>query len=159
MKIMYCKNCGNEIADDADVCMKCGCFTNKPKIETEKAKDNLSPKSKMVGGFLGIFLGSLGVHNFYLGRKLQGFIQLAITILALVVLVIGAVNYYTGVMAIDPTLSEEVIIDLMALEFVELYVYSLVFCLMLFISGVWGLIEAIMIFCGKIKDKQGRDLS
>lgn len=38
-------------------------------------------KSKMAAGLLGIFLGSLGVHNFYLGYTGKGIAQLLITVL------------------------------------------------------------------------------
>jgi len=44
---------------------------------------NLNPnaKSKMAGGLLGIFLGSFGVHNFYLGYTGKAVAQLLITVL------------------------------------------------------------------------------
>ncbi|MDO5719448.1 MAG: NINE protein [Actinomycetaceae bacterium] len=42
-----------------------------------------SEKSKAVAGVLGILLGGLGIHNFYLGRTKIGAIQLAITLLSL----------------------------------------------------------------------------
>lgn len=38
-------------------------------------------KSKIAAGLLGIFLGSLGVHNFYLGHTGKGVAQLLITVL------------------------------------------------------------------------------
>ena len=37
-------------------------------------------KSKIAAGLLGIFLGSLGVHNFYLGRDARGGLQLGLTV-------------------------------------------------------------------------------
>lgn len=37
-------------------------------------------KSKVVCGLLGIFLGHLGIHRFYLGYTTIGFIQLALNI-------------------------------------------------------------------------------
>ncbi|MGX6997435.1 NINE protein [Periweissella fabalis] len=39
-----------------------------------------SNKSKIVAGILGIFLGSLGIHNFYLGKTARGLTQLILTI-------------------------------------------------------------------------------
>ena len=41
----------------------------------------LSPKSRLVAGLLGIFLGSLGVHRFYLGYIGIGILQLVLTFL------------------------------------------------------------------------------
>ncbi|SDN83847.1 TM2 domain-containing protein [Actinomyces ruminicola] len=40
-------------------------------------------KSKVAAGLLGIFLGSLGVHNFYLGHTGKAVAQLLITLLSL----------------------------------------------------------------------------
>lgn len=39
------------------------------------------PKSKIAAGLLGIFLGSFGVHNFYLGYTGKAVAQLLITVL------------------------------------------------------------------------------
>ena len=39
-------------------------------------------KSKVAFVLLGVFLGSLGIHNFYIGRTKQGVIQLLITVLS-----------------------------------------------------------------------------
>ena len=41
------------------------------------------PKSKVVAILLCFFLGSLGIHNFYLGRTTEGVVELAISILTL----------------------------------------------------------------------------
>lgn len=40
-------------------------------------------KSKVAAGILGIFLGGIGVHNFYIGRTGRGVAQLLITLLSL----------------------------------------------------------------------------
>ena len=37
-------------------------------------------KSKIAAGLLGIFLGGLGVHNFYLGNTTRGIIQIVVSI-------------------------------------------------------------------------------
>lgn len=38
------------------------------------------PKSKVVAALLAWFLGSAGVHNFYLGNTKRGFVQLALLV-------------------------------------------------------------------------------
>lgn len=38
------------------------------------------PKSKLAAGLLAIFLGSLGIHNFYLGYTNRALIQLLVTV-------------------------------------------------------------------------------
>jgi len=40
----------------------------------------VSPKNRIVAGFLGICIGGLGIHNFYLGFTTKGVIQLVLTI-------------------------------------------------------------------------------
>ena len=42
----------------------------------------VSQKSKIVAGILGILLGGLGIHNFYLGFTKKALIQLLITVLS-----------------------------------------------------------------------------
>lgn len=44
------------------------------------------PKSKIAAGLLGILIGSLGIHNFYLGYTSRGLAQLLITVLSFGVL-------------------------------------------------------------------------
>ncbi len=56
-----------------------------------------SEKSKVVAGILGILLGSLGVHKFYLGYNKEGLIMLLVSLLtcgvgATVMAVIGLIE-------------------------------------------------------------------
>ena len=46
----------------------------------------MNQKSKLAAGLLGIFLGSLGVHNFYLGNTGKGVAQLLMSLLSLGIL-------------------------------------------------------------------------
>ena len=69
----YCPNCGKETNADAVVCLSCGCALEGKKTEGEK--------SKVVAGILGIFVGALGIHNFYLGYTTKAIIQLLISII------------------------------------------------------------------------------
>ena len=74
----FCVNCGAELNNDADVCLKCGKMVEK--------KNNVGEKSKLAAGLLGIFLGGLGVHNFYLGYTGKAVAQLLITVLSCFIL-------------------------------------------------------------------------
>ena len=40
----------------------------------------MQAKSKIVAGLLGIFIGSLGIHNFYLGFTKRAIIQIVVTL-------------------------------------------------------------------------------
>lgn len=50
-----------------------------------------SPKSKIAAGLLAIFLGTLGIHKFYLGYTSAGIIMLLVTLLGSLVLIGPAV--------------------------------------------------------------------
>lgn len=68
----FCQNCGETVAPNASVCVKCG-FAIKPQISGEQ-------KSKLVAGLLGIFLGGLGAHNFYLGYTNKAIAQILLSL-------------------------------------------------------------------------------
>lgn len=136
---MYCRNCGNEMHDEAVVCVKCGVPAGKGKgfcrncgeavgeeaIVCLRCGSPIEPavqevpvgeaKSKIAAGLLGIFLGALGIHNFYLGFTGKAVAQLLMTVLS------------CGFLS--------------------------------FASGVWGLVEGIMYLTGSLnKDAKGQKL-
>ncbi len=134
---MYCKNCGNQVAPDAAVCLNCGVATGNgtnfcPNCGAQAIPgaavcttcgvalgntmvNDANAKSKLAAGLLGIFLGSLGVHNFYLGNTGKAVAQLLITLLT------------CGAGAV--------------------------------ISSIWGLVEGILILTGSINtDGKGMPL-
>ncbi len=122
---MFCKNCGNSMDPNAAICVKCGCATGTGTSYCQNCGQptipgavvctscgsslNVAPvtggKSKLAAGLLGIFLGGLGIHNFYLGFTGKAIAQLLISVLSC-----GALSV---------------------------------------VSSIWGLIEGIMILCGK----------
>ena len=54
-----------------------------PHTDTPQAIDGYSPRSKVVAGVLGILLGGLGVHRFYLGYVGIGILQIFVTFLGI----------------------------------------------------------------------------
>ena len=75
----YCQNCGAELNEQQDICLKCGVRIKKDNLN---ANTDPNAKSKMAAGLLGIFLGTFGVHNFYLGYTGKAVAQLLITVLS-----------------------------------------------------------------------------
>lgn len=75
---MYCKKCGNKLEDGQQVCLSCGTLAEEAN---QGANNNPAAKSKIAAGLLGIFLGALGIHNFYLGYTGKAVAQLLITVL------------------------------------------------------------------------------
>ena len=86
----FCTNCGAELKEEQDICLKCGVKTNKNN--GNPVNNDPNAKSKVAAGLLAIFLGCFGVHNFYLGYTGKAVAQLLITILSCFVLsVVSAV--------------------------------------------------------------------
>ena len=76
----FCGNCGAELNEGQDVCLKCG--KQLSKNTKPVTSGNGERKPKIAAGLLGIFLGTFGVHNFYLGFTGKAVAQLLITILS-----------------------------------------------------------------------------
>jgi len=72
-KKMFCKNCGKEVSDQAAVCIHCGVAIQNSAVDP-------NAKSKIVAGLLGIFLGSFGIHRFYLGYTGIGVAQIIVSL-------------------------------------------------------------------------------
>ena len=109
---MFCKYCGKENENEVcDECLKTHPEENSSKVEnnenktadtieveatrvennanTNTSSSTSAPKSKIAAGLLGIFLGWLGVHNFYLGYTSKAVGQLLLTLIGWIACVIG----------------------------------------------------------------------
>ena len=119
-----CQNCGAEIQPGTIKCAYCGAALQPSAVMPPAMQPGMAThhpvivpvgveqKSKIAAGVLGILVGWLGVHNFYLGFTGKAVAQLLLTILTC---------GYGGV-----------------------------------ISGIWGLIEGILILTGGIsRDARG----
>lgn len=116
----FCTNCGQSIEEGVNNCPNCGASVNNKNNTASNANTGVNngaaSKSKIAAGILGILLGAVGAHNFYLGYTGKAVAQLLISILS------------CGVLS--------------------------------FVSGVWGLVEGIMILTGSINtDAQGNPLA
>lgn len=109
---MFCRNCGKELDPNAVACMQCGhdptkgnkhcpncgvpveaaqvvcikCGGSLATVSATPRPGDVSDKSKIAYLLLGIFLGGLGIHNFYAGYTSKGVAQLLITILSCFIL-------------------------------------------------------------------------
>ena len=82
-RLVYCKTCGKEIRDDASVCIHCGVSAN------QAYRTDFAPKPRIAYILLGIFLGTLGIHNFYAGYTNRAVAQLLISVLSFGLLAFG----------------------------------------------------------------------
>lgn len=90
----FCTNCGNELDENKKFCPNCGKEIGVSNISENKEVSNGDRKSKIAAGLLGIFLGTFGVHNFYLGYTSKAVGQLLITVLSCGIL--SFVSYIWG---------------------------------------------------------------
>lgn len=93
----FCINCGQEITEEVSFCVNCGQKVNNEEkdVTNIKTSNNINKKSKVAAGLLAIFLGSFGVHNFYLGYTNKAVAQLLITVLSC-----GALSFVSGTWAL-----------------------------------------------------------
>jgi len=68
----FCHNCGNQMEQNQVMCLKCG-VAMQPAAAA-------GAKNKMVAVLLGILLGALGIHKFYLGYNMEGIIMLLVSL-------------------------------------------------------------------------------
>ena len=89
----FCSHCGAQSSGSENFCKNCGAplanannNTNQSQYQqtsqpyVQSSTNGGECKSKMAAGLLGIFLGSFGVHNFYLGYTGKAVAQLVLTI-------------------------------------------------------------------------------
>lgn len=77
----FCHGCGTRLEPNQTICRVCGVDN------TESAGTNA--KSKVVAGLLGIFLGTFGVHNFYLGYTGKAVTQLVLALVGILFSCVG----------------------------------------------------------------------
>jgi TM2 domain-containing membrane protein YozV len=134
---MYCKNCGKEMSEQADVCVNCGTSAQKGDSyccncgaemsqgadycvkcgKAVKAAPKTGEKSKIAAGLLALFFGGLGVHDFYLGYTGRGIAKICLVLGSLLTLGL------TGIAC-----------------------------------SAWVIVDIVKIFTGKAKDSKGNAL-
>ncbi len=163
---MFCRSCGNEIAETASLCMKCGvpagkgssycpfCGQSTPEhavmcvscgrmLVAPEPQPIENQKSALAAGLFALFLGNFGVHDFYLGCKARGIIKILLSFVWLAVL-----------MAMIPVAVTEEIIAVAII--VPLFFLSLLCAVA---ASIWSLVDAIMLLCGARKvDARGNSL-
>lgn len=100
--MLYCKNCGAEMNDNQDICIKCGvkkgvgtafcancgqtmqegsevCLSCGVAVKKSAAAGDLGGKDKVTMALLCFFLGGFGVHNFVMGESKKGIFKIIMT--------------------------------------------------------------------------------
>jgi TM2 domain-containing membrane protein YozV len=95
---MNCPTCQRENYDKTKECVWCGATLNNPfqrkekpiqpeildektyqKKQTNSTNVSSEPKQRVIAGILALFVGGLGIHNFYLGYTEKAVIQLLLS--------------------------------------------------------------------------------
>jgi TM2 domain-containing membrane protein YozV len=83
----FCKDCGSEIVDQAEICPKCGVrqYFSKGK------------KEKIPAALFALLLGGFGAHKFYLGQIGIGIVYLVFfwTFIPAIIALIEGIIYLT----------------------------------------------------------------
>lgn len=69
----YCRDCGAQILDNAEICPSCGCRQINPG---HMRNPDSSTRSRLCALLLCIFFGVIGVHRLYLGRTASGIVMI-----------------------------------------------------------------------------------
>jgi TM2 domain-containing membrane protein YozV len=90
----YCPECGQSLSNPkSDVCLNCGISLKRIKINNISN----SSKSKIAAALFAFFLGTIGIHRFYLGYTGTGIIFIVLFVLGF--LTIGITWIIAGIWA------------------------------------------------------------
>ena len=80
MSVNFCAHCGNSLSPQAVACPQCGHPTAAAAPQATYAPgvdpSALPAKNKTTAGLLGILLGGIGVHKFYMGKVGLGIVYI-----------------------------------------------------------------------------------
>ena len=149
---MFCRNCGKELTGTPEICLGCGArplvgtsFCSACGAETNPLAEicikcgvrlvkagavDISPKSRLVTTLTVFFVGTLGVHRFYLGKIETALPMLLLTIVGYILMVVGVATYLWGISV-----------------FGYLFIIAV---------GIWAFIDFIFAVSGNMRDKEGK---
>lgn len=120
-----CKSCGTVVDDNVTNCPNCGAVVEaampqqpvqqpvqqpapgqQPNYQQPQQPQQAIPgqKSKLVAGLLGIFVGGLGIHQFYLGNTGKGVRDLLLSLLCGIGAIVGLIE---GIMILTGSINTD----------------------------------------------------
>lgn len=101
MPLILCPDCGKQISDSAANCIQCGRPMRRASpVARAIIKQQESHCSRGVYIILALFLGLLGIHNFYAGHYLSGAAQLILNVLLFWTIIVPIAIFLLVVMEI-----------------------------------------------------------
>jgi TM2 domain-containing membrane protein YozV len=92
----FCSSCGNKVLVEAEICMNCG--VRLRNAGSSVGSVGPSGKSRLAYALFYLFLGPLGVHDFYIGRTVTGIVWLVATITVIGAFVTIPLAFIMGVL-------------------------------------------------------------
>ncbi len=121
-------------------------------MSSELTNETVSPKSRLCAMLLGIFLGNIGVHNFYLGKIGKGLTQVLMTVFGFVLYFVGFAKAAVNLITLGEDVSS--LSPLNALSSFGPSAGLLLFgILLLIVPSIWAFVEWIIIATGNGTDK------
>ena len=109
----FCTHCGEKLGENAAFCAKCGATVEDTKSTTRtEVITDPNAKSKLGAGLLAIFVGALGVHNFYLGYNGKALAQLLLTLVGWILCGLGPIvaaiwSFVEGIMILAGSIDKD----------------------------------------------------
>lgn len=103
---------------------------------------NTKPKSAVVAGLLGLFLGQFGAHSWYLGKKKQGIAHVCLFAAGLILMIIAMVVIFSSAHTVY--LYSSYSIQTANEPFAAILLMFLAWAVMMG-NGIWALVEAIIL--------------
>lgn len=107
---MFCPKCGKEIPEGATFCPSCGSSTTGGPVGTVFVKPSLpAGKSHLVNWILGVWLGAVGIHDFYAGNQTKGIIHIVITVVGSLLLGLGPlISWVWAIVEVWPSIQHSI---------------------------------------------------
>jgi TM2 domain-containing membrane protein YozV len=132
---MFCRKCGTQLDEASAFCSRCGAAVG-PFVA--KAREDVSPKSRLATSLLAWFLGHFGVHRFYVGK-------IGTALVMLVLGIVSGVCWFGGFLGTLAAGGDHPIWGLLVIG-----------GLLYFAVWVWSIIDFVIAVTGNFKDSQSR---
>ncbi len=99
----FCANCGKPVAPNAAVCLNCGVAIGKGGATG--VGGDLAGKDKTTMALICFFLGGIGIHNFMMGETKKGIFKIIMSLcfyLGSIFALIDFIKILMGTYVVDP---------------------------------------------------------